>query len=47
MLRFANQKFKFRFQFIEKELEENGKKLECLNQKEIDQMWERAKKKPN
>ena len=33
MLRFANQKFKFRFQFIEKELEENGKKLECLNQK--------------
>ena len=44
MLRFANQKFKFRFQFIEKELEENGKNLEGLNQKEMDQMWKKAKK---
>ena len=44
MLRFANQKFKSRFQFIEKELQENGKKLEALNQKEIDQIWDKAKK---
>ena len=44
MLRFANQKFKSRFQFIEKELQENGKKLEGLNQKEIDQIWDKAKK---
>ena len=43
-LRFANQKFKSRFQFIEKELQENGKKLEALNQKEIDQIWDKAKK---
>ena len=44
MLRFANQKFKSRFQFIEKELQDNGKKLEGLNQKEIDKIWEKAKR---
>ena len=43
MLRKANRKFITRFQTIERELKEKGKKLENSNLEEMEKIWEKSK----
>lgn len=43
-LRRANLKFLRRFQYIERELEKQGKKISDSNQEEMEFLWERSKK---
>ena len=43
MLRKTNQKFITRFQTIERELKEKGKKLENSNLEEMEKIWEKSK----
>jgi MazG family protein len=45
ILRQANKKFEKRFKTLEKELEKEGKKLRECSLEELDQLWERIKKK--
>ena len=42
-LRKANEKFKIRFQAVEKELSEKGKKLEDVDLEEMDAIWDQIK----
>jgi uncharacterized protein YabN with tetrapyrrole methylase and pyrophosphatase domain len=44
-LRQANKKFIKRFKFIEKKLEEAGKKLSEVALEEMDEIWEESKEK--
>jgi MazG family protein len=44
-LRLTNRKFKNRFQFIEEELDRQGKKLNDATLEEMDAIWEEAKEK--
>ena len=43
MLRKTNRKFITRFQTIERELKEKGKKLENSNLEEMEKIWEKSK----
>ena len=43
MLRKTNRKFITRFQTIERELKEKGKKLENSNREEMEKIWEKSK----
>jgi tetrapyrrole methylase family protein / MazG family protein len=43
-LRMTNDKFKKRFRYIEKRLEEGGKKITESNLEEMDKFWEESKK---
>lgn len=43
-LREANEKFIRRFELVEKGLKERGKKLDEVSLKEMDELWEEAKK---
>ena len=42
-LRLTNEKFMKRFQYIERRLEENGKKISDSDLKEMDKYWEESK----
>jgi len=42
-LRGANQRFKERFKYIEKEARTNGRELSKMNLEELDQLWEQSK----
>ena len=43
-LKKTNRKFRQRFKFIETELKKDGKTLEDSNLKEMDDLWNQAKK---
>ena len=42
-LRGANQRFKTRFTYIDKEVRAIGRELSDLNMDELDQLWEQSK----
>ncbi|MGL5891847.1 MAG: MazG nucleotide pyrophosphohydrolase domain-containing protein, partial [Bacteroidia bacterium] len=43
----TNRKFIKRFQFLERESQKDGRKLEDMSLAEMDEYWNRAKKLPN